>query len=80
MNEEMLELEIEKVLNFIENKKFNDLRKYLETVNSADFPSMFEELEEEQILLIYRLLAKEQHRFQWIRGAGLRKAGSLQLP
>ena len=60
MNEEMLELEIEKVLDFIENKKFNDLRKYLETVNSADFPSMFEELEEEQVLLVYRLLAKEQ--------------------
>lgn len=60
MNEEMLELEIEKVLDFIGNKKFNDLRKYLENVNSADFPSMFEQLEEEQILLVYRLLAKEQ--------------------
>jgi magnesium transporter len=60
MNEEMLEVEIEKILNFIENKKFNDLRKYLENVNSADFPSMFEEVKEEQILLIYRLLSKEQ--------------------
>ena len=59
MNEETLEKE--KILNFIENKKFNDLRKYLENVNSADFPSMFEELEaEEQVLLIYRLLSKEQ--------------------
>ena len=61
MNEETLEVEKEKILNFIENKKFNDLRKYLENVNSADFPSMFEELEaEEQVLLIYRLLSKEQ--------------------
>ncbi|MCX4303300.1 MAG: magnesium transporter [Clostridia bacterium] len=60
MKEEKLELETEKILNFIEEKKFNDLRKYLENVNSADFPSMFEELEEEHILLIYRLLAKEQ--------------------
>ena len=60
MNDEKLEVEVEKILNFIENKKFNDLRKYLENVNSADFPSMFEELEEEQILLIYRLLSKEQ--------------------
>ena len=60
MNEETLEVEKEKILNFIENKKFNDLRKYLENVNSADFPSMFEELEaEEQVLLIYRLLSKE---------------------
>ena len=60
MNEERLEVEIEKILDFIENKKFNDLRKYLENVNSADFPSMFEELEEEQVLLVYRLLSKEQ--------------------
>lgn len=60
MKEEKLELETEKILNFINQKKFNDLRKYLENVNSADFPSMFEELEEEQILLIYRLLTKEQ--------------------
>ena len=61
MSEENLEVEKEKILNFIENKKFNDLRKYLEDVNPADFPSMFEELEEEeQVLLIYRLLSKEQ--------------------
>ena len=53
MSEENLEVEKEKILNFIENKKFNDLRKYLEDVNPADFPSMFEELEEEeQVLLI----------------------------
>lgn len=60
MNEEKLEVEVEKILNFIENKKFNDLREYLENVNSADFPSMFEEVEEEHILLIYRLLSKEK--------------------
>ena len=30
MNEEKLEIESEKILDFIENKKFNDLRKYLE--------------------------------------------------
>ena len=61
MSEEHWEVEKEKILNFIENKKFNDLRKYLEDVNPADFPSMFEELEEEeQVLLIYRLLSKEQ--------------------
>ena len=32
----------------------------LEDINSADFPSIFEELEEEQILIIYRLLTKEK--------------------
>ena len=60
MNEEELELETQKIEKFIEEKKFNDLREYLEDVNSADFPSMFEELSEEQILLIYRLLSKEK--------------------
>ena len=60
MNEEELEFEVEKIEQLIEEKKFNDLRKYLEDVNSADFPSMFEELNEEQSLLIYRLLTKEK--------------------
>ncbi len=50
----------EKVLQFIEEKKFNDLRIYLQSVNSADLPSLFDELEEEFILVIYRLLPKEK--------------------
>ena len=60
MDEEKLEIEVEKIEKLIEEKKFNNLRKYLEDVNSADFPSMFEELSEEQSLLIYRLLTKEK--------------------
>lgn len=50
----------EKVLQLIEEKKFNDLRIYLQSVNSADLPSLFDELEEEFILVIYRLLSKEK--------------------
>ena len=50
----------EKVLQFIEEKQFNDLRIYLQSVNSADLPSLFDELEEEFILVIYRLLPKEK--------------------
>ena len=60
MNEEELEFEVEKIEQLIEEKKFNDLRRYLENVNSADFPRMLEELNEEQTLLIYRLLSKEK--------------------
>ena len=60
MDEEELELEVEKLEKLIEEKKFNNLREYLEDINSADFPSLFEELTEEQILLIYRLLSKEK--------------------
>ncbi len=49
-----------KLLKLIEEQKLNELRKYLETINSADFPSLFEELEEDKILIIYRVLTKEK--------------------
>lgn len=50
----------EEILKFIENQKLNELQKYLEMINSADFPSIFEELEEDKMLIIYRLLSKEK--------------------
>ncbi len=50
----------ENVLQLIEEKKFNDLRIYLQSVNSADLPSLFNELNKEYILIIYRLLSKEK--------------------
>lgn len=55
MKENIVEL-----VNLIENKKFNELHKYLESINSADFPSLFEEVPEEKIIIIYRLLSKEK--------------------
>ena len=50
----------EEILELIEKQRFNDLREYLEKINSADFPSLFEEIEEEKILIIYRILSKEK--------------------
>ena len=50
----------EEILELINKQKLNDLRKYLESINSADFPSLFEELEEDKILIIYRILSKEK--------------------
>lgn len=50
----------EKIQELIKEKKINELHNVLEDINSADFPSLFEELEEEQILIIYRLLSKEK--------------------
>ena len=47
----------EEILELIEKQRFNDLREYLEKINSADFPSLFEE---EKILIIYRILSKEK--------------------
>lgn len=48
------------IVELIQNKKINELKKFLEMINSADFPSIFEELDEEQILIIYRILPKDK--------------------
>ncbi len=57
-----MELEeiIEKVTNLIENKKIKELREYLDNINSADFPSILENVDEDKIIMIYRLLSKEK--------------------
>ena len=55
MKEEKDELEL-----LIQEKKFNELKEYLQNVNSADFPSLFEEIDEENFLILYRLLSKEK--------------------
>lgn len=52
--------EIEELTNLIENKKINDLRKFLENINSADFPSILENLDDEKTIMVYRLLPKGQ--------------------
>ena len=40
-------MEIEEVKNLLENKKFNKLKEELKEMNSADIPSLLEELEKE---------------------------------
>lgn len=50
----------EEVVSMIEKRKFNNLKKYLQSVNSADLPSLFDELNEEKQLIVYRLLSKEK--------------------
>lgn len=50
----------EKIQQLIKEKRINELHKLLEEINSADFPSLFEELEEDEIVIIYRLLSKER--------------------
>lgn len=51
---------IEEILNLIENNQFNELHKHLEEINSADFPSVFEEVPADKTIIIYRLLSKEK--------------------
>ena len=51
---------IEEVTNLVENKKIKELRVYLENINSADFPSIIENIDEDKVIIIYRLLSKEK--------------------
>lgn len=56
-----LEESVEELIKLIETKKLKELKKYLETINSADFPSIFEEIDDhEKTIMIYRLLEKEK--------------------
>ncbi len=56
-----LEEIVDELIKLIEAKKLKELKIYLETINSADFPSIFEEIDDhEKTIMIYRLLAKEK--------------------
>lgn len=55
-----MEENIDEIKELIENKKMNILHEKLEYINCADFPTLFEELDKEQIIVIYRLLSKEK--------------------
>lgn len=46
--------------NLLENKRISDLHTYLEDINKADFPEILNRLEEDQLIIIYRLLSKEK--------------------
>ncbi len=52
--------EVEEVLELLEQKKFNELKKYLERINGADFPSIFEAVDDKDMIIIFRLLNKEE--------------------
>lgn len=52
---------IEQIQELIKNRKIAQLRDLLESINSADFPSLFEELDNDEIMVvIYRLLSKDK--------------------
>ena len=61
MEENVMEELIETIQDLIKNRKIGKLREVLEDINSADFPSLFEELDDdEQMVIIYRLLPKDK--------------------
>lgn len=51
---------IEKVNEYFEKKNFSKLHDYLEEINSADIPLLFDNLKEDECLVVYRLLSKEK--------------------
>lgn len=51
---------MDEILELIELKKMNELHEKLDNMNSADFPALFEELDEEKAIVIFRLLSKEK--------------------
>ena len=53
-------MEIEEVKKLIEEKKFNALKEELKGINSADIPSLLEELDKESVVKLFRILSKEQ--------------------
>ena len=55
-----LEEIIQKVTDLIDEKKIKELREFLESINSADFPSILENVDEDKIIMVYRLLTKEK--------------------
>ena len=51
---------IDKVVELNNAKKIGELHRFLEDVNSADFPQIFEAIKEERVIMVYRLLSKEK--------------------
>ena len=48
------------IIELIENKKLNILKKRLEDMNCQDISALFEELTNEQMVIAYRLLSKDK--------------------
>ena len=55
-----METNLEKIKDLLTNKKYNELKKILNELNSADIPGILEEFDKEDVIIIFRLLSKEQ--------------------
>ncbi len=50
---------VERVLGLLEEKKYNELKSLLETMNSADIATILGEMEDDDMTVVYRLLNKD---------------------
>ena len=53
-------MEIEEIKELLEAKKYNALKNKLKEINSADIPVLFEDLDKEHAVKLFRILSKEQ--------------------
>lgn len=59
MKEEIIEIK-EKIIKLLENKKYSEIRVYIDKLNSQDISILFEELSKEDMVLVFRLLSKDE--------------------
>lgn len=55
-----LEEDLEELKTLLEERKYTDLKKKLAETNEADVAAIFEEVEEKELPVLYRLLGKEE--------------------
>ncbi len=59
MKEEIFEIK-EKVLELTENKKYSELHTYLEQLTEQDIALLFEDIDDEKMIKVFRLLPKDE--------------------
>lgn len=59
MKEEIIKIK-EKVLELTENKKYSDLHQYLEQLTTQDIALLFEDIDDEEMIKVFRLLQKDE--------------------
>ena len=52
--------QVDIIRELLYNKNYQELKKYLKDLNSVDISTLFDELTQEEIIKVYRLLAKEE--------------------
>ena len=50
----------EQILALLEERKFKELKELLETMHPVDIGEILEEIDKKQMILIFRLLAKDE--------------------
>ena len=53
-------MEKEKILEMLENREFNEIKDELENMHPVDVAELLEEFDDKQMILIFRLLAKDE--------------------